>query len=159
MTMTMTMTIDGSMADLNKDMFREQFMEFVRDLDELSQCALLIGHAAIGYTPDIGCYLTDDLDDPDTVWSGGLTACDTRLIFKEMRTISRALVAAAEDFSDPRESGPDPHMVSEYVAAMHVMISILALVAYRRLHQEVECAYESYATRLRPPSPGSSAHH
>lgn len=154
--------IDARTADeISKQMFKERFMEFTTNLDEMSQCALLVGHAAIGYDAEIGCYLTDDSADPDTVWSGGLTAGDIRLIYKEMRTISRALAASEEDFGDPHEEGgPDANMVHEYVAATQAVISILALVAYRRLHQEVEHACESYATRLLPPSvPVSSAHH
>lgn len=143
---------DAGMVELSKDMFQNRFSEFARDLDELSQFALLIGRTAIGYASDIGCYLTDELDDPYTVWSGGLTQADTRLVVRELRTISRALTASEEDFGDHEEGGPDSHLVGEYVAATHAMVTILALIAYRRLHEEAGIAYENYAARLQPPS-------
>lgn len=142
------MTVDGRIDVITKDMFRQQFTDFVQDLDEMTLCELIIGHAAIGYSSDLGCYVTD-LDDPDRIWCGGLTRADTRLILKELRTISCALSASQEDFGEPLEEvGPDMHLAVEYVAATHAMVSILALVTYRRLHEEAESAYESYATRL-----------
>ena len=117
-----TMTVDGRMDLITKDMFRQQFTDFVQDLDEMTLCELIIGHSAIGYSSDLGCYVTD-LDDPDRVWCGGLTRADTRLILAELRTISCALSASQEDFGDPLEEvGPDMHLAVEYVAATHAMV-------------------------------------